>query len=134
MSDDLVKALLESLTPEQKSNLIDQLLSSNAKSDASETREDVAPPEPQSNISEDFKVIKQNDLITKNAFNYRITDNWITINDDLQETLKTNGKVNDVVYSQFAEKVSVQVIDKIDNNDDENMPSLSFGPETISSI
>ena len=82
MSDDLVKALLESLTPEQKSNLIDQLLSSNAKSDAPERQEDVAPPEPQSNITEDFKVIKQNDLDQRKTPVRGRKNQWVDTGED----------------------------------------------------
>ena len=59
MSDDIVKSLLESLTPEQKQDLIDKILNSNVKG---------AEPEPQQedvSVTEDFKVVNNSKLESK---------------------------------------------------------------------
>ena len=56
MSDDIVKSLLESLTPEQKQDLIDKILNSNVKG---------SEPEPQQedvSVTEDFKVVNKSKL------------------------------------------------------------------------
>ena len=59
MSDDIVKSLLESLTPEQKQDLIDKILNSNVKG---------SEPEPQQedvSVTEDFKVVNNSKLESK---------------------------------------------------------------------
>ena len=59
MSDDIVKSLLESLTPEQKQDLIDKILNSNVKGSAPEPQqEDVS-------VTEDFKVVNNSKLESK---------------------------------------------------------------------
>ena len=59
MSADIVKSLLESLTPEQKQDLIDKILNSNVKG---------SEPEPQQedvSVTEDFKVVNNSKLESK---------------------------------------------------------------------
>ena len=62
MSDDIIQKLLESLTPDQKANLINSLLSSNVKSDEPETKEESVSSEPQTKVNEDFTVTRDNEL------------------------------------------------------------------------
>ena len=62
MSDDIIQKLLESLTPDQKANLIDSLLSSNVKSDEPETKEESVSSKPQTKVNEDFTVTRDNEL------------------------------------------------------------------------
>ena len=59
MSDDIVKALLDSLTPEQKSQLVEGLLNTNVKSD---DRRAEAEPTPRSKVKEDFTVSRSEEL------------------------------------------------------------------------
>ena len=58
MSDDIVKTLLESLTSEQKQDLIDKLLNSNVKSAETSTK----PKEEDASVTEDFRVINNSKL------------------------------------------------------------------------
>ena len=63
MSDDIVKSLLDSLTAEQKQDLIDKILNSNVKG-----AEQVVEPEPKKeemSITDDFKVINNSKLESK---------------------------------------------------------------------
>lgn len=62
MSDDIIQKLIESLTPDQKANLIDSLLSSNVKSDEPETKEESVSSKPQTKVNEDFTVTRDNEL------------------------------------------------------------------------
>ena len=62
MSDDIIQKLLESLTPDQKANLIDSLLSSNVKSDEPEIKEESVSSKPQTKVNEDFTVTRDNEL------------------------------------------------------------------------
>ena len=58
MSDDIVKTLLESLTDEQKSQLVQGLLQSSENKETSVPKEETVSSEnPQSNITDDFRVI-----------------------------------------------------------------------------
>ena len=59
MSDDIVKALLDSLTPEQKSQLIEGLLNTNVKSDDKRVK---AEPTHTSKVKEDFTVSRNEEL------------------------------------------------------------------------
>ncbi len=59
MSDDIVKALLDSLTPEQKSQLIEGLLNTNVKSDDKRVE---AEPTHTSKVKEDFTVSRNEEL------------------------------------------------------------------------
>ena len=65
MSDDLVKKLLESLTPDQKASLVDSLLNDNVKRDVPEVKEETPPSNPSSNVNEDFTVTRGDDFLEK---------------------------------------------------------------------
>ena len=62
MSDDAVKKLLETLTSEQKADLIDKILNSNVKDDAVQTEHGPIDSESKSNVNEDFTVNRSNDV------------------------------------------------------------------------
>ena len=61
MSDDIVKVLLESLTPDQKDQLVKGLLNSNVKDvETFETKEEAVSSEPRiTTVNEDFSVNKK---------------------------------------------------------------------------
>ena len=63
MSDDIVKALLNSLTPEQKNDLVQSLLNSNVKSDEVTPQDKEVSQE--SNVKEDFTVTRSEDFLEK---------------------------------------------------------------------
>lgn len=66
MSDDIVKTLLESLTDEQKAQLVQGLLqSSESKETPVPKEETVSSENPQSNITEDFRVVQTDDKLEK---------------------------------------------------------------------
>jgi len=63
MSDDLVKALLESLSEEQKEKLIKEVLNNNVKlGKAPPTNEDETSQESMTKVNQDFTVIRNNEL------------------------------------------------------------------------
>ena len=63
MSDDLVKALLESLSKEQKEKLIQEVLNSNVKKGAEPPiSEDETPEGSETKVNQDFTVTRNNDL------------------------------------------------------------------------
>lgn len=64
MSDDIVKTLLESLTDEQKAQLVQDLLKSNQNGEAPVLKEETVSSKPQPNVTEDFRVV-QNDKLDK---------------------------------------------------------------------
>ena len=75
MSDDIVKVLLESLTPEQKDELVRGLLNSNVKGGSTpETKEEAVSSKPR--VNEDFSVnrkeVKGNKKVVKARKN-----NWV---------------------------------------------------------
>ena len=61
MSDEIVKSLLESLTPEQKQDLIDKILNSNVKGSESKPE----PKKDEVSVTEDFKVVSNSKLESK---------------------------------------------------------------------
>jgi len=65
MSDDAVKKLLETLTSEQKADLIDKILNSNVKDDAVQTEHGPIDSESKSNVNEDFTVNRSNDVFER---------------------------------------------------------------------
>ena len=63
MSDDIVKALLDSLTPDQKQDLIKGILNSNVKGGETpevEDSEETVSSNPHSTVNEDFSVTREN--------------------------------------------------------------------------
>ena len=81
MSDDIVKKLLESLTPEQKNELISGLLESNVKSDAPEQEAkqlEKSVPE----VKEDFKVVRTTPDNTRKAPVRARKNQWVDIGED----------------------------------------------------
>ena len=63
MSDDLVKALLESLSEEQKEKLIKEVLNNSVtKGEAPPTNEDETSQESVTKVNQDFTVIRNNEL------------------------------------------------------------------------
>jgi len=81
MSDDLVKKLLESLTPEQRNELVQGLLDSNVKSDE-------VPPQDmevtqKSSVKEDFSVTRSKDFLEKRKSPVRGKRNeWVDDGED----------------------------------------------------
>tara|TARA_B100002019_G_scaffold33579_1_gene27640 strand:- start:11048 stop:11470 length:423 start_codon:yes stop_codon:yes gene_type:complete len=83
MSDDLVKKLLESLTPDQKASLVDSLLNDNVKRDVPEVKEETPPSNPSSNVNEDFTVTRGDDFLEKRKTPVRASKNqWVDNGED----------------------------------------------------
>lgn len=83
MSDDLVKKLLESLTPDQKASLVDSLLNDNVKRDVPEVKEEAPPSNPSSNVNEDFTVTRGDDFLEKRKTPVRASKNqWVDNGED----------------------------------------------------
>ena len=65
MSDDIVRALLDNLTDDQKAKLVEGLVSSLDKSDKAQVQtenvEEVVSSAPHSNVNEDFRVVNNTD-------------------------------------------------------------------------
>lgn len=81
MSDDIVKALLNSLTPEQKNDLVQSLLNSNVKSDEVIPQDKEVSQE--SNVKEDFTVTRSEDFLEKRKTVVRAKKNqWIDDGED----------------------------------------------------
>jgi len=81
MSDDIVKALLNSLTPEQKNDLVQSLLNSNVKSDEVIPQDKEVSQE--SNVKEDFTVTRSEDFLEKRKTVVRARKNqWIDDGED----------------------------------------------------
>ena len=80
MSDDIVKTLLESLTQEQKDELVQSLLNSNVKSDEPQTeprnKEEKKEETPTSRVKEDFTVVNNNLEQRKSVVKAR-KNNWV---------------------------------------------------------
>ena len=63
MSDDIVKTLLESLTDEQKAQLVQGLLKSNENEEVPVLKEETVSSTPRSrNVTEDFRMVNDNTL------------------------------------------------------------------------
>tara|TARA_Y100001938_G_C7840995_1_gene306113 strand:- start:119 stop:538 length:420 start_codon:yes stop_codon:yes gene_type:complete len=62
MSDELVKALLESLSSEQKQQLISEILNSNVKTDEPQSGDEVKQKPKNTKVNEDFTVTRNNEL------------------------------------------------------------------------
>lgn len=83
MSEDVVKKLLESLTPEQKSELVEGLLNSNAKGGSPKLDEGSITPTSESNVNEDFTVRGGNDVLEKRKTSVRAKQNkWVDKGED----------------------------------------------------
>lgn len=79
MSDDIVKTLLESLTDEQKAQLVQGLLKSDEQE---EVKEETVSSAPRSNVTEDFRVV-QNDKLEKRKSPVRAKKNqWVDQGED----------------------------------------------------
>tara|TARA_R100000008_G_scaffold18244_2_gene9165 strand:+ start:9385 stop:9798 length:414 start_codon:yes stop_codon:yes gene_type:complete len=76
MSDDIVKTLLESLTPEQKQELIQGILNSNVKSDASTVKEEAVSSPPENVVNEDFSVTRNKKESNKKVVKFRKNE-WV---------------------------------------------------------
>ena len=80
MSDDIVKTLLESLTQEQKDELVQSLLNSNVKSDEPQTtghdEEEKKEQTPTTRVKEDFTVVNNNLEQRKSVVKAR-KNNWV---------------------------------------------------------
>ena len=78
MSDDIVRTLLESLSPEQKKQLIEGILDSNVKGDKPPIKEEVVSSEPRSNVNEDFSVSNSNNLLDSKKVPVKFKkNNWV---------------------------------------------------------
>tara|TARA_Y100001938_G_scaffold98611_1_gene134934 strand:+ start:171 stop:590 length:420 start_codon:yes stop_codon:yes gene_type:complete len=82
MSDELIKKLIESLTPDQKADLVNGLLNSNVKSDKTEAREETVSSQPKSNINEDFTVQRNEGLGRRSAPVSAKKNKWVDIGED----------------------------------------------------
>lgn len=87
MSDDIVQKLLESLTPEQKDQLVQGLLNSNVKGDVPQlderSLEEKQTPKSRSNVNEDFTVERGKDVLEKRKTAVRARKNqWTDIGED----------------------------------------------------
>lgn len=84
MSDDIVQKLLESLTPEQKDQLVQGLLNSNVKGDVPQldkkSFEEKQTPKSRSNVNEDFTVERGKDVLEKRKTVVRAKRNQWTDN------------------------------------------------------
>tara|TARA_R100000995_G_scaffold73640_1_gene42496 strand:+ start:434 stop:850 length:417 start_codon:yes stop_codon:yes gene_type:complete len=81
MSDDVVKKLLESLTPEQKNELVQGLLNSNVKSDEVPPQGEEASQE--SEVKEDFSVTRSQDFLEKRKSAVKARNNqWVDEGED----------------------------------------------------
>jgi formylmethanofuran dehydrogenase subunit E len=78
MSDDIVKVLLESLTPDQKDQLVKGLLNSNVKDvETFETKEETVSSEPRiTTVNEDFSVNRKEAKGNKKVVKAR-KNNWV---------------------------------------------------------
>jgi len=79
MSDDIVKALLESLTPEQKEQLIQGVLNSNVEGNeapSAKKDEETFSSTPRSVVNEDFSVTRDNIKGTKKVVKFRKNE-WV---------------------------------------------------------
>tara|TARA_A100001515_G_scaffold3622_1_gene3647 strand:+ start:5437 stop:5856 length:420 start_codon:yes stop_codon:yes gene_type:complete len=82
MSDDIVKTLLESLTDEQKAQLVQGLLKSNENEEVPVLKEEAVSSKPRSNVTEDFKVVK-NDKLEKRKTPVKARKNqWVDEGED----------------------------------------------------
>lgn len=82
MSNDIVKTLLESLTDEQKAQLVQGLLKSNENEEVPVLKEEAVSSKPRSNVTEDFKVVK-NDKLEKRKTPVRAKKNqWVDEGED----------------------------------------------------
>ena len=89
MSDDIVKALLNSLTPEQKSQLIEGLLNTNVKSDDKRVE---AEPTHTSKVKEDFTVNRNEELDQRKKVVKARKNSWSDVGEFREE---------DVDYEKF---------------------------------
>ena len=87
MSDDIVKALLDSLTPDQKQDLIKGILNSNVKGGETpevEDSEETVSSNPHSTVNEDFSVTKW--------LNFKRMNGWTTERCGTRTLIMTNLK------------------------------------------
>lgn len=77
MSDDIVKTLLESLTPEQKDQLVKGLLNSNVKGgETPNIKEDSVSSKPRGSVNEDFSVNREDAKGNKKVVKFRRNE-WV---------------------------------------------------------
>jgi hypothetical protein len=85
MSDELVKALLNTMTAEQKAELLNSLMGSlkeDAPAEPAPIQEETVSSKPQSNITEDFRVV-QNEQLEKRKSPVRARKNqWVDEGED----------------------------------------------------
>jgi len=79
MSDDIVKTLLDSLTPQQKEDLIKGILNSNVKggeTPKAKDGEEAVSSNPRPNVNEDFSVTRKNIKGSKKVVKFRKNE-WV---------------------------------------------------------
>jgi DNA-directed RNA polymerase subunit RPC12/RpoP len=89
MSDDIVKALLESLTPDQKEDLIKGILNSNVKGGETPKTKDVeetVSSSPRPNVNKDFSVDRENVKGSKKLVKFR-KNKWVDQGEMRDETV-----------------------------------------------
>jgi hypothetical protein len=92
MSDELVKALLNTMTPEQKSELLNKLMDSLAPpsqdqqaepiQQTEQKQEEAVSSQPQSNVTEDFRVVKNSDLDKRKTPVRAKKNQWVDTGED----------------------------------------------------
>jgi len=89
MSDELVKALLNTMTAEQKSELLNKLMDSLAPSSQDQPTQQTEPIQeetvsstPPSNVTEDFRVVRDNDLEKRKSPVRAKKNQWIDEGED----------------------------------------------------
>ena len=85
MSDDIVKALLNTMTAEQKAELLNNLMGSlkeDTPAEPAPKQEEVVSSEPQSNITEDFRVVQNSDLEKRKTPVRAKKNQWIDEGED----------------------------------------------------
>ena len=85
MSDDIVKALLESLTEEQKANLVSGLMKELVTETPTEKSEETVSSNPQAEVGEDFTVTRTPQTNRKSAVRAR-KNQWVDNGDIANDT------------------------------------------------
>ena len=89
MSDDIVKTLLDSLTPEQKEDLIKGILNSNVKGGEApkdKDGEEAVSSSPRPSVNEDFSVTRENTKESKTVVKFR-KNKWVDDGEMRDETV-----------------------------------------------
>lgn len=85
MSDDLVKALLDTLTDEQKLSLVESLnnqLGIEKLQQPEQKQEEVVSSQPRSNITEDFRVVQNSELEKRKSPVRAKKNRWVDTGED----------------------------------------------------